>query len=105
MILQRNVHKSVIHGLMLAGVQAVFLEPLLDTDSGLAVAPAAETVQAALAAYPEAAAVLVTMPNYYGMGSDLAPSLRSVTTAVFRCWLTRRMGRTTDSTPSCRPGR
>ncbi|WP_379148240.1 aminotransferase class I/II-fold pyridoxal phosphate-dependent enzyme [Paenibacillus sp. sgz500992] len=73
MILQRNVHKSVIHGLMLAGVQAVFLEPLLDTDSGLAVAPAAETVQAALAAYPEAAAVLVTMPNYYGMGSDLAP--------------------------------
>lgn len=76
MILQRNVHKSVIHGLMLAGVQAVFLEPLLDMDSGLAVAPAAETVQAALAAYPEAAAVLVTMPNYYGMGSDLAPLAR-----------------------------
>ncbi|MNO43931.1 Arginine decarboxylase [compost metagenome] len=73
LILQRNVHKSVIHGLMLAGARAVFLEPQLDPLSGLAVAPAAETVQAALAAYPEAAAVLVTMPNYYGMGSDLAP--------------------------------
>jgi arginine decarboxylase len=73
LILQRNVHKSVIHGLMLAGVRAVFLEPQLDPLSGLAVAPAAETVQAALAAYPEAAGVLVTMPNYYGMGSDLAP--------------------------------
>ncbi|WP_019914516.1 aminotransferase class I/II-fold pyridoxal phosphate-dependent enzyme [Paenibacillus sp. HW567] len=73
LILQRNVHKSVIHGLMLAGVRAVFVEPQIDPVSGLAVAPAAETVQAALAAYPEAAAVLVTMPNYYGMGSDLAP--------------------------------
>lgn len=76
LILQRNVHKSVIHGLMLAGVNAVFLEPQLDTDSGLAVVPAAEAVQAALAAYPEAAAVLVTMPNYYGMGTDLAPLAR-----------------------------
>ncbi|MFC3750602.1 aminotransferase class I/II-fold pyridoxal phosphate-dependent enzyme [Paenibacillus sp. GCM10012306] len=73
LIVQRNVHKSVIHGLMLAGVRAVFLEPEIDPLSGLAVAPAAETVQAALAAYPEAAAVLVTMPNYYGMGSDLTP--------------------------------
>lgn len=73
LILQRNVHKSVIHGLMLAGARAVFLEPQIDPDSGLAVAPSAETVQAALAAYPEAAGVLVTMPNYYGMGSDLAP--------------------------------
>ncbi|UQZ34209.1 amino acid decarboxylase [Paenibacillus sp. PK3_47] len=73
LILQRNVHKSVIHGLMLAGARAVFLEPLIDDASGLAVAPAAESVRAALAAYPEAAAVLVTMPNYYGMGSDLAP--------------------------------
>jgi len=73
LILQRNVHKSVIHGLMLGGVNAVFLEPELDPVSGLAVAPAVETVQAALAAYPDAAAVLVTMPNYYGMGMDLAP--------------------------------
>jgi arginine decarboxylase len=73
LLLQRNVHKSVIHGLMLAGARAVFLEPQLDPGSGLAVAPAVETVQAALAAYPDAAGVLVTMPNYYGMGSDLAP--------------------------------
>lgn len=73
LIVQRNVHKSVIHGLMLAGARAVFLEPQLDPGSGLAVAPPPEAVQAALAAYPEAGGVLVTMPNYYGMGSDLAP--------------------------------
>ncbi|KGE19972.1 aminotransferase class I/II-fold pyridoxal phosphate-dependent enzyme [Paenibacillus wynnii] len=73
LILQRNVHKSVIHGLMLGGVKAVFLEPLLDSDSGIAVAPAVESVKAALAAHPDAAGVLITMPNYYGMGTDLAP--------------------------------
>ncbi|MFF2020093.1 aminotransferase class I/II-fold pyridoxal phosphate-dependent enzyme [Paenibacillus sp. NPDC058177] len=77
LIVQRNVHKSVIHGLMLAGVRAVFLEPEMDPLSGLAVAPAAETVQAALAAFPKAAGVLVTMPNYYGMGSDLAPLVQA----------------------------
>ncbi|WP_310551919.1 aminotransferase class I/II-fold pyridoxal phosphate-dependent enzyme [Paenibacillus glufosinatiresistens] len=73
LLLQRNVHKSVLHGLMLAGARGVFLDPQLDPASGLAVAPGAETVRRALAAYPEAAAVLVTMPNYYGMGGDLAP--------------------------------
>ncbi|WP_158702797.1 aminotransferase class I/II-fold pyridoxal phosphate-dependent enzyme, partial [Paenibacillus faecalis] len=70
-LLQRNVHKSVLNGLMLAGARAVFLEPQIDEYSGLAVMPSQETVRAALAAYPEAKAVFVTSPNYYGMGSDL----------------------------------
>ncbi|KHF33712.1 Arginine decarboxylase [Paenibacillus sp. P1XP2] len=73
LLVQRNVHKSVLNGLMLAGAKAVFLEPQVDESSGLATAPSAETVAAALAAYPEAKGVLVTMPNYYGMGTDLAP--------------------------------
>ncbi|RAI85094.1 arginine/lysine/ornithine decarboxylase [Paenibacillus pabuli] len=72
-LVQRNVHKSVIHGLMLAGARAVFLEPWVDPASGLAVMPSLETVQAAVQSYPEAKAVLVTLPNYYGMGADLKP--------------------------------
>ncbi|KGP78082.1 MULTISPECIES: aminotransferase class I/II-fold pyridoxal phosphate-dependent enzyme [unclassified Paenibacillus] len=72
-LVQRNVHKSVIHGLMLAGARAVFLEPWVDPASGLAVMPSLETVQAAVQAYPEAKSVLVTLPNYYGMGADLTP--------------------------------
>ncbi|MGC5776881.1 aminotransferase class I/II-fold pyridoxal phosphate-dependent enzyme [Paenibacillus pabuli] len=72
-LVQRNVHKSVIHGLMLAGARAVFLEPWVDPASGLAVMPSLETVQAAVQAYPEAKAILVTLPNYYGMGADLTP--------------------------------
>lgn len=72
-LVQRNVHKSVIHGLMLAGARAVFLEPWVDPVSGLAVMPSVETVQAAVQSYPEAKCVLVTLPNYYGMGADLTP--------------------------------
>ncbi|MFS0874069.1 aminotransferase class I/II-fold pyridoxal phosphate-dependent enzyme [Paenibacillus xylanilyticus] len=72
-LVQRNVHKSVIHGLMLAGARAVFLEPWVDPVSGLAVMPSVETVEAAVQAYPEAKGVLVTLPNYYGMGADLTP--------------------------------
>lgn len=72
LLVQRNVHKSVLHGLMLAGANAVFLEPYVDETSGLSVLPSADTVATALAAYPQAKALLVTAPNYYGMGSSLA---------------------------------
>ncbi|WP_440115043.1 aminotransferase class I/II-fold pyridoxal phosphate-dependent enzyme [Paenibacillus sp. QZ-Y1] len=72
-LVQRNVHKSVIHGLMLAGAKAVFLEPWVDPASGLAVIPSMETVKAAVQTYPEAKGILVTLPNYYGMGADLTP--------------------------------
>ena len=70
-LVQRSVHKSVLHGLMMAGARAVFLTPQIDTASGLATAPTSEAVEQALQAYPEAKAVFVTNPNYYGMGIDL----------------------------------
>lgn len=72
MLVQRNVHKSVIHGLMLANANAVFLEPQLDADSGLMTIPSEHTVREALRRYPGAKGLLVTNPNYYGMGSSLA---------------------------------
>ncbi|QCT00742.1 Orn/Lys/Arg decarboxylase major region [Paenibacillus algicola] len=70
-LVQRNVHKSVLNGLMLAGAQAVFLDPEVDAGSGLAIAPSLAAGSAALSAYPKAKGVLLTMPNYYGMGTDL----------------------------------
>ncbi|MEC0243788.1 aminotransferase class I/II-fold pyridoxal phosphate-dependent enzyme [Paenibacillus dokdonensis] len=77
LLVQRNVHKSVLNGLMLAGARAVFLQPQQDKSSGLVTAPAPETITAALDAYPEAKGVLVTMPNYYGMGTDLTPIVKA----------------------------
>ncbi|WP_110930544.1 aminotransferase class I/II-fold pyridoxal phosphate-dependent enzyme [Paenibacillus bouchesdurhonensis] len=72
LLVQRNVHKSVIHGLMLAHAQAVFLAPQLHGASGLATIPSVETVREALRRHPGAKGLLVTHPNYYGMGASLA---------------------------------
>jgi len=72
-LVQRNAHKSVLHGLMLAGARAVFLAPAIDAESGIAAGVRAQDVESALRQYPEAKAVLLTNPNYYGMGIDLRP--------------------------------
>lgn len=71
-IVQRNVHKSVLNGLMMAGAKAVFLTPEIDQTSGLAVIPSIENIEAALTQYPTARAVFLSSPNYYGMGKDLS---------------------------------
>ncbi|WP_235857690.1 aminotransferase class I/II-fold pyridoxal phosphate-dependent enzyme [Paenibacillus albiflavus] len=71
LIVQRNVHKSVIHGLMLAGARAVFISPKVDQESGIAAGVRPQDVEEALKKYPDAKGVLLTNPNYYGMGIDL----------------------------------
>ncbi|PZD94889.1 hypothetical protein DNH61_16055 [Paenibacillus sambharensis] len=72
-IIQRNVHKSVIHGLMLAGAEPVFVMPEIDTETGLPTVPALKSIKEALHRYPDAKAVLLSTPNYYGMSTDLQP--------------------------------
>lgn len=72
-IVQRNAHKSIMNGLMLAGARAVFVAPRIDPASGLPGGADAQDVAEALRRYPDAAAVVLTNPNYYGMGVDLRP--------------------------------
>ncbi|WP_420869810.1 hypothetical protein [Cohnella ginsengisoli] len=50
-LVQRNVHKSIIHGLALAGARCVFLTPELDNRSSIAIAPRVETVIRAIDTY------------------------------------------------------
>jgi arginine decarboxylase len=73
LLVQRNVHKSVIHGLMLARAKAVFLTPQWEPDSGMATGVTVQEVEEALRTYPEAKGLLITNPNYYGMGIDIRP--------------------------------
>ncbi|MVP02154.1 aminotransferase class I/II-fold pyridoxal phosphate-dependent enzyme [Paenibacillus lutrae] len=73
LLVQRNVHKSVLHGLMLAGAHAVFISPALDGDSGIPASVRWCDVEDALNRYPEAKGLLLTNPNYYGMGVNLRP--------------------------------
>lgn len=71
LITQRNVHKSILNGIMLSGAQAVFISPQLDSASGLATVPALADLEQALSRYPQAVAVMLSSPNYYGLGADL----------------------------------
>ncbi|MFH7242148.1 MAG: aminotransferase class I/II-fold pyridoxal phosphate-dependent enzyme [Spirulina sp.] len=70
-ILPRNVHRSVIAGLVLAGARPVFVEPEYAPDLGLTLGLRVEDVETALAHHPDARAVLVVSPTYHGICSHL----------------------------------
>lgn len=70
-IVQRNVHKSILNGLKLSGATAVFLSPELDPLSKTGTVPSLAALEYALKLYPDAKAVCLTNPNYYGIGVKL----------------------------------
>lgn len=70
-LVQRNCHKSVIHGIKLAGARPVFLSPQIDRRSMIATGLTEKVVVEAIHQYPEAKALFLTNPNYYGMSVDL----------------------------------
>lgn len=68
-IVDRNVHKSVIHGLQLAEAQAVFVET--DTRDGIPLGPNQQQMLRAIAQFPQAKAIILTRPTYYGTVSEI----------------------------------
>jgi arginine/lysine/ornithine decarboxylase len=70
-LVQRNCHKSVINGLTLAKVKPVFITPQIDKESRVATGITVDMVKAAFAKYPDAKALIITNPNYYGMTMNL----------------------------------
>ncbi|ATY83600.1 arginine decarboxylase [Kyrpidia spormannii] len=71
-LIARNVHRSVISGLMLAGASALVVAPDWEYDLGVPGGIRVETVARILGAHPEIRTVLVTSPTYHGVCSDLA---------------------------------
>lgn len=71
-LVQRNCHKSILNGLMLANANPVFLTPTIYEDWGVPGGVDIDTVSIALKLYPEAKAIILTYPNYYGMAEDLS---------------------------------
>ncbi|MCK1995383.1 aminotransferase class I/II-fold pyridoxal phosphate-dependent enzyme [Peribacillus muralis] len=71
-LVQRNCHKSILHGLMLANVQPIFLQPAFYEDWGIAGGVGPKLIEEALCVHPEAKAIVLTYPNYYGLGEDLS---------------------------------
>ncbi|TVQ53246.1 MAG: aminotransferase class I/II-fold pyridoxal phosphate-dependent enzyme [Spirulina sp. DLM2.Bin59] len=71
-ILPRNVHSSIINGLILAGAWPVFIHPAYGAEQDLAYGMTAAAVAEALATHPDVRAVLVVYPTYHGICTDLA---------------------------------
>jgi arginine decarboxylase len=66
-ILPRNVHQSVISGLILSGAHPVVVSPDYNPAWDLAYCMTPASVAEALAQYPEACAVLMVSPTYHGV--------------------------------------
>jgi arginine decarboxylase len=71
-IVPRNVHRSVLAGLVLAGAMPVYVQPDYAPGLGLALGVAPATIVAALEQYADVRAVLVVSPTYHGICSDIA---------------------------------
>ncbi len=71
-IVTRILHRSLLLGLVLAGLRPVWVRPEMDTRTGLPAAVAVATVRAALGAHPDACGVFLGDPSYVGTTGDLA---------------------------------
>lgn len=76
LIVARDCHKAVIGGMMLAGVEPIYVKPQYNKKFGIAASVSPEDIEAALTANPDAAGVFITRPNYYGVCSDIEELVR-----------------------------
>ncbi|KAA0941067.1 aminotransferase class I/II-fold pyridoxal phosphate-dependent enzyme [Sporosarcina sp. ANT_H38] len=76
-IVQRNAHKSIFHAIELTGARPVFVSPVWDQITKTAGHVTVAQVGEALEAYPDAKAVILTYPTYYGLtGTELEKIIR-----------------------------
>jgi len=70
-MIPRNAHRSVIAGLILSGAVPIFLPVDFDDEFKLPLNVSVETIERAIKKFPQARAVLLVSPNYYGVSADL----------------------------------
>lgn len=71
-VVQRNVHSSVVDGLVLSGMRPAFVAPELDPELGIAHGLMPDSLAAALDETPDAVAAMVVSPTYFGACADVA---------------------------------
>ena len=70
-IVPRNVHKSIMAAIVFSGARPVFISPARDGNLGIDHGITTRAVRRALEKHPDAKAVLVINPTYYGVCADL----------------------------------
>lgn len=84
-ILPRNVHRSVINALVLCGAIPVYVNPEVNQKLGISLGMSREQVQKAINENPDAVAVFVNNPTYYGICSDLKSIVKMAHDAGMLC--------------------
>ena len=70
-IIPREAHRSVISGLVLSGAKPVYMDCQFDERWGIPLGVSLEDAVRTMDAHPEAKAILLVYPNYYGVGVDI----------------------------------
>lgn len=70
-LVPRNVHKSIMNAIIFSGAVPIFMYPALDEEFGISHGITPSTAQHALERHPDAKALLVINPTYFGFSSDL----------------------------------
>ncbi len=84
-ILPRNVHRSVINALVLCGAIPVYVNPEVDHRLGISLGMKRDQVKKAIDEHPDAVAVLVNNPTYYGICSDIRAIVQMAHDAGMYC--------------------
>jgi arginine/lysine/ornithine decarboxylase len=72
LLVSRDAHKSVVAGLIFAGVEPRWVHVRYDAELHMAHPPSPEQVEQAWVAHPDAAGALIVSPTPYGTCADLA---------------------------------
>ncbi|CAM2823948.1 aminotransferase class I/II-fold pyridoxal phosphate-dependent enzyme [Paenibacillus sediminis] len=70
-IVPRNIHKSVMSAIIFSGAKPIFVSPARDENLGIDHGITTRSVRRALERHPDAKAVLVINPTYYGVCANL----------------------------------
>ncbi|AUG58829.1 aminotransferase class I/II-fold pyridoxal phosphate-dependent enzyme [Acetivibrio saccincola] len=71
LIVARDCHMAAINGMMLAGVEPVYIKPEFDHSFKIPSVLKCEHIEKALTENSDAVGVYITRPNYYGVCSDI----------------------------------
>jgi arginine decarboxylase len=90
-VVSRNMHKSVFAGLVLAGLDPIWVRPDVDPATGVAVRIPPARVASALESSPDVRAVFLVEPSFVGVLSDVGAiaeicSNRGVPLVVDQAW-------------------
>lgn len=70
-IIPREAHRSVISSLVLSGAKPVYMDCQFDARWGIPLGASLEDAVRTMEEHPEAKAILLVYPNYYGVGVDI----------------------------------